>query len=374
MGDIEIIPVEARNDLKKFINLPWSIYPSQSNWVPPLKSDLKRLLNTKKHPFWEFSKRELFIAERCGKPIGRIAAIVDENYNKYHQEKMGIWGFFEGYNDHEAAKSLFNAAEEWVRLQGMEFIRGPLNPSTNYEVGLLIEGFEHFPAIMMPWNFPYYRELVEDSGYTKEKDLFTFRIHETDPAGPRIERLGKRLLSKGHVTIRNISRKNYDSEIKLFTRLYNQAWAENWGFVPMSDGEIREMARNLKRILDEDLVFFLLYDGKPAGVVMVLTDMNPLLKQADGRMGLFTGVKFLLRSRFAVGFRMAMAGVIKEFKRLGTPLALFHHLNKLLRGHKQYEFLECGWTLEDNRDINELAIEMGAKRYSVYRIFRKSLV
>jgi len=373
MGDIQIFPVMTRQDLKKFVNLPWSIYPRNSNWVPPLKSDFKRLLNTKKHPFWEFSKRQLFIAEKNGRPVGRIAAIIDNNYNDYHNEKMGAWGFFECFNDPDTAKALFASSEEWVKSKGMTFIRGPLNPSTNYEVGLLVEGFEHLPAIMMPWNYPYYSTLVQNSGYVKEKDLFTFRVYQTDPAGPRIERLGKRVLSKGHVTIRNISRKNYDSEIKLLARLYNQAWAENWGFVPMTDGEIREMGKNLKRVLDEDLIFFLLYDREPAGVVMVLPDMNPFLKQADGRMGLFTGVRFLLRSRFTVGFRMAMAGVLKEFQRLGVPLALFHHLNKLLRGHKQYEFLECGWTLEDNRDINALAIEMGARKYSIYRIFRKSL-
>lgn len=372
MGDIEIFPVETRQDMRKFVNLPWSIYPLNSNWVPPLKSDFRKLLNAKKHPFWEFSKRELFIAERGGRPVGRIAAIIDENYNDYHKEKMGIWGFFECFNDPDASKALFASAEEWVRSRGMEFIRGPLNPSTNYEVGLLVEGFEHLPTIMMPWNHPYYSALVQNSGYMKEKDLFTFRVYQTDPAGPRIERLGKRVLSKGHVTIRNISRKTYGSDIKLLARLYNQAWAENWGFVPMSDGEIEDLAVNLKRVLEQDLVFFTLYDGEPVGVVMVLPDMNPLLKQANGMMGLITGIKFLLRRKFTVGFRAAMGGVRKEFKRLGVPLVVFHHLDTLLRGHKQIQFLECGWNLEDNRDINELEIEMGAKKYSTYRIYRKS--
>ncbi|MCX5873399.1 MAG: acyl-CoA N-acyltransferase, partial [Deltaproteobacteria bacterium] len=319
-------------------------------------------------------KRELFIAERDGKLIGRIAAIVDENYNEYHKEKMGTWGFFECFNDHEAAKRLFNAAEEWVRLQGMEFIRGPLNPSTNYEVGLLIEGFEHFPTIMMPWNYSYYRDLIENSGYIKEKDLFTFRIHQTDPIGERVQRLGLRALNKGHVSIRNISRKSYESDIWLLAKLYNEAWADNWGFAPMSDHEIHEMARNLRRILEENLVFFLLYDGEPAGVVMVLPDMNPLLKQANGRMGLFTGIKFLLRRRFTVGLRAAMVGLKTDFKRLGAPLVMFRHLNNLFRGHKQIQFMEGGWTLENNKDINKLLVEMGAKKYSVYRIFRKSLV
>jgi hypothetical protein len=374
MSEIRIVQVQTQKDLNRFIDTPWAIYPRDSNWVPPLKSDFKRLLNTAKHPFWKFSRRELFIAERDGRPVGRIAAIIDNNYNDYHNEKMGIWGFFECFNDHEASKALFSCAEEWVKSKGMTFIRGPLNPSTNYEVGLLIEGFEYLPTIMMPWNFPYYPKLVEEAGYVKEKDLFTFRVYQTDLPGPRIERLGKRVLSKGHVKIRNISRKNYDSEIMLLARLYNQAWAENWGFVPMSDGEVHEMAKNLKRVLQEDLVFFSLYDDEPSGVMMVLPDMNPLLKQANGRLGLITGMKLVLRKQFVVGLRAAMCGLRKEFKRLGVPLVMFHHLNSLLRGRHLIEFMECGWTLEDNHDINQLLIELGAQKYSVYRIFRKSFL
>jgi hypothetical protein len=374
MLDIEIVTVRTRNDLTEFVNLPWSIYNTDDNWVPPLKKDFRRLLDTKKHPFWKFGQRELFLAKRDGKPIGRIAAITDYNYNQYHNEKMGIWGFFECVNDPTTARLLLSKAEEWTKSQGMQFIRGPLNPSTNYEVGLLVEGFEHEPTIMMPWNFPYYSKLVEGAGYSKEKDLFTFRVYQTDPAGPRIERLGKRVLSKGHISIRNISRKNYDTDMRLLARLYNQAWADNWGFVPMSDSEVDEMARNLNRIFEEDLVFFILYDGQPVGVVMVMPDMNPLLKQANGSIGLITGMKFLLRRRLTVGLRAAMGGILKEYKRLGGPLVVFHHLNRLFRGHKQIQFLECGWNLEDNKEINDLEVEMGARRFSVYRIFRKSLI
>lgn len=373
MGDIKIFTVRTRKDMNKFTNLPWSIYPRNSNWVPPLKYDFKKLLNTKKHPFWEFSKRELFIAEKDGVTIGRIAAIIDGNYNDYHKEKMGIWGFFECFNDPEVAKGLFVCAEEWVRAKGMQFIRGPLNPSTNYEVGLLVEGFEEFPTIMMPWNHPYYADLVENAGYIKEKDLYTFRIKQTDPPGPRIDRLGKRVLSKGHISIRNISRSNYDSDIRLFAKIYNQAWSQNWGFVPMSEKEIEEMGTNLKRVFDEDFVFFTLYDGEPVGVVMILPDMNPLLKQANGRLGLITGIKLLLRRKFVFGLRTAMAGVKSEFKRLGVPLVMFHHLDKLFRGDEKLQFMECGWNLENNADVIATEIEMGAKKCSTYRIYRKSL-
>ncbi|MGC8657947.1 MAG: acyl-CoA N-acyltransferase [Desulfomonilaceae bacterium] len=372
MSDIKIFTVRTRKDMNQFTNLPWSIYPRKSNWVPPLKYDFKKLLNTKKHPFWEFSRRELFIAEKNGVPVGRIAAIIDGNYNDYHKEKMGIWGFFECFNDPEVAKALFACAEEWVKAKGMQFIRGPLNPSTNYEVGLLVEGFEEFPALMMPWNHPYYPDLVENAGYVKEKDLYTFRIKQTDPPSSRIERLGKRMLSKGHVSIRNISRSNFDSDIKLFAEIYNEAWSQNWGFVPMTDKEIEEMGANLKRVFDEEFVFFMLYDGEPVGVGMVLPDMNPLLKEANGRLGLITGMKLLLRKHFVVGVRTAMAGVKRKFKRLGVPLVMFHHLDRVFRGHEKIQLMECGWNLEDNADVIATEIEMGCSKCSTYRIYRKS--
>jgi hypothetical protein len=372
MSEIRIVQVQTQKDLNRFVDTPWAIYPRDSNWVPPLKSDFKRLLNTAKHPFWKFSRRELFIAERDGRPVGRIAAIIDNNYNDYHNEKMGIWGFFECFNDHEASKALFSCAEEWVKSKGMTFIRGPLNPSTNYEVGLLIEGFEYLPTIMMPWNFPYYPELVEEAGYVKEKDLFTFRLFQTDPIGARIERLSKRVLRKGHVSIRNISRKNYASDIRLLASLYTDAWSTNWGFVPMSDGEIVEMGRNLSRILEDNLVFFLFYDGEPTGIAMMLPDINPFLKKADGRMTIISAIKFLLRRRLTMGLRAAMAGVKKQFHGLGVPLVIYHYMNRVFRSNQNVKFVEFGWTLEDNNEINDIVHEVGAKKSGVYRIYRKS--
>lgn len=373
MSDIEIVKVEARRDFREFTDLPWSVYSGSDNWVPPLKTDFARLLDPRKHPFWKFAQRELFLARKNGRPVGRIVAIVDGNYNRYQNELMGIWGFFECENDDEIAGLLFKSAEEWTKSQGMRFMRGPLSPSTNYEAGLLVEGFDHMPSIMMPWNFPYYEKLVVGAGYAKEKDLFTYRVHQTDPVGSRIDRLAKHVIKKGHVSIRNVSRKTFDSDIRLLASLYNEAWADNWGFTPMSEDEVKEMGRNLKRVLEEELLFFILYDGEPVGVMMVLPDMNPVLKQANGRLGFSTGMKVLLRRRFTTGLRAAMGGVLKRYKRLGIPLVMFHYLNNLLRGHKRINFMELGWMLEDNKDVTETTIEMGAKKSAVYRIYRKSL-
>ena len=182
MADIEIIPVEGGSELKDFIDLPWRIYGSYPNWVPPLKEEVRRMLDPGGHPFWEFSERILFLVRRGSETVGRIAGIIDRHYNQFHGEKMGIWGFFECDDDPEAAAALFSSVETWALQKGMTFMRGPLSPSTNYEVGLLIEGFAHAPVLMMTYNPPYYPGLVESCGYTKEKDLMAFLIDWRLPA------------------------------------------------------------------------------------------------------------------------------------------------------------------------------------------------
>ena len=176
MGELNIIVVEGGPDLKDFIDLPWKIYTEYPNWVPPLKKDVRRMLDPDKHPFWEFSERILFLARRGSRTVGRIAGIIDRHYNEFHNEEMGIWGFFECVDDHEAAAALFSSVEKWVRQKGMTFMRGPLSPSTNYEVGLLIKGFNYPPALMMAYTPPYYPGLVESCGFSKEKDLLAFLI------------------------------------------------------------------------------------------------------------------------------------------------------------------------------------------------------
>ena len=178
MAGLEIITVQTRSDTTYFINLPWKIYENYPLWVPPIKSLVRRLLDPVKHPFWKFSERVLFLARRGSETVGRTAGIVDGNYNQHHNTKMGAWGFFECRQDTEAAAALFKAVEDWVREKGMTFLRGPLNPSMNYECGLLIEGFEQAPTIMMSYNPPYYADLIEANGFKKEKDLIALRMVE----------------------------------------------------------------------------------------------------------------------------------------------------------------------------------------------------
>ncbi|MDD3472167.1 MAG: acyl-CoA N-acyltransferase, partial [Syntrophaceae bacterium] len=256
----------------------------------------------------------------------------------------------------------------------MEFVRGPLNPSTNYEVGLLIDGFENFPALMMPWNFPYYLKLVEANGYEKEKDLLSMRLNKKDPLSPKIQRLAARVRRKTQVTIKPFSKKTYWDDIRLLADIYHDAWSDNWGFVPMSENEIRQMGKNLKRAMEPDMIFFIFYEGEPAGVGMVLPDFNPLLKEFNGRITLSGAFKYLLRRRYIRGGRALMGGIRKKFRNLGLPVIIFDYLDQLLRRDERIDYLEMGWNLEDNDAINKFELAMGAHIRSRYRIFRKNLI
>jgi hypothetical protein len=374
MSDLDIVQIQTRSELKQFIDLPWKIYPRDCLWVPPLKRQVRKLLDTRKHPFWKFSEQALFLARRGAQVVGRVAGIIDNNHNRYHNEQAGAWGFFECQNDQEAARCLLSAVEDWARSKGMTLLRGPLNPSTNYEVGTLVEGFEYPPTVMMPWNYPYYASLVEGSGFQKEKDLLALQVltHQYK-IGDRIRRLTERIKKKGKIWSRNGSKKHVESEMSLIAEIYRSAWAENWGFVPMTDEENRVMAKELLPVMVEELTFFLYYGDQPAGVAMVMLDVNPLLKRLNGKIGITGLVKYILYRKEIRGLRGAVFGVKKEYRNLGLPLVAFDHLYNVLEGNDKYDYLEFGWNLEDNDAINKFELEAGAKVYKRYRVFKKDL-
>jgi hypothetical protein len=373
MAGIEIITVEKRSELKDFIDLPWKIYAEYPKWVPPIKKEVRRMLDTGLHPFWEFSARILFLARRGSKTVGRIAGIIDRHHNEFHGEQMGIWGFFECADDPKAASSLFSSVETWARWKGMTFVQGPLNPSINYEAGLLIEGFEYPPALMMTYNPPYYPRLVESCGFTKEKELFSFLVKWPYRLPEWLERLAERLAQKKGIRIRAFRLKDPVPELALVREIYNDCWSKNWGYVPLSDHEIREIGKSMVQIADQDLAFFIYYEGEPAGVCVILPDINPLLKRLNGRIGLSGLLKFLLYRRKITGLRGLLFGVKEKYRQLGLPLLAFRHLYEVVRRKGIYRYLELGWTLEDNESINFLVEEAGAKIHNKYSIFRKSL-
>jgi hypothetical protein len=373
MAGIEIAAVEGRSELKEFIDLPWRIYAGYPNWVPPLKKEVRRVLDTHKHPFWEFSERILFLARRGSETVGRIAGIIDRHNNEFHNEKVGVWGFFECADDPAAAAALFSSVESWLRSKGMAFMRGPLSPSTNYEVGLLVEGFDYPPALMMAYTPPYYQGLVESCGFSKEKDLLAFLIDGAYTLPEWMDRLAEKIAKKKGVHIRLYRPKEEDAEFALIREIYNEAWAGNWGFVPLSEDEMRDIQRNVMEFADPDLAFFIYYEDEPAAFCLIFPDMNPLLKRLNGRIGLQGLLKVLMYKGEIHGLRLLMLGIKEKYRQLGLPMLALHHICEIVRKKERYHSLEIGWTLEDNEPVNSLIEEAGAKRHKKYRIFRKSL-
>lgn len=373
MTSLDIITVASRSELKDFIDLPWAIYAEFPQWVPPLKKEVRRMLDPGSHPFWEFSERVLFLARRGKKTVGRIAGIIDRHHNAFHDEQMGIWGFFECADDPEAAKALFSSVETWIRHKGMTFVRGPLNPSINYEAGLLIDGFDSAPALMMTYNPPYYPRLVETCGFSKEKDLFSYIIDGDSQLPEWLESLANRLARKKGVHIRPLRLKDPLPELALVRDIFNDCWFGNWGYVPLSDHEIREIGKSMMKIADPDLAFFLYYEEEPVGVCVILPDINPLLKRLNGHIGLSGVLKYLLYQREVIGLRGLLFGIKEKYRQLGFPLLAIRHLYEVVRKKGKYRVLELGWTLEDNESINSLLEEAGARIHKKFGLYRKSL-
>jgi hypothetical protein len=373
MSQIEILQVTRESELDEFIDLPWKIYANETNWVPPLKKAVRKLLDPAYHPFWKFSERVLFLARRGSQTVGRIAGILDNNFNSFHNENMGAWGFFECENNPSTAGALFDAVERWSRDKGLSFLRGPFNPSTNYEVGLLVEGFQYPPSIMMPYNPPYYVQLVESYGFSKEKDLLAVVLERSQKKSDRLARLARRIRRNKKVEIRKVDKRNLDSEIALLREIYNAAWSRNWGFVPMTDEEMLEMGKEMIRIADTDLILFVYYEGEPVGVTVALPDIGPLLKRLNGKIGLLGIFKVLFYKHEIRGVRVLAMGFKKTHQGLGLPILVCDHLVKVWE-RKSFDYVELGWNLEDNYDIIKIELEFGARVYKRYRIFRKDLV
>ena len=374
MAGVSVTPVQTRKEMKAFIDLPWDLYRDDPHWIPPIKSQVAKLLSPGHHPYWEFSRRELFLARRGSEVVGRVAAIVDDHYNDYQQEKMGTWGFFECRRDPEAATALFAAATGWVRQQGMEFLRGPLNPSLNYEAGILVQGFDSRPTLFMTYNPPYYLELVMLSGFRKEKDLLTYLTSRDHKPPEWAMSLGERLVQKQEVTIRTLDPKRFDEEVRLLTQIYVECWGQNWGFVPPTVAEVRDMVQNLNPIIDLDLAFFLYVGEEPVGVCIVIPDITPLLQRFNGKLGLRALIKKHLYWSEITGCRGFILGVKEEYRQVGAPLVALHYLIRAAEKKLQYHYVELGWNLEDNQAINLLYEEGGLRPHKRYRIFRKDLV
>lgn len=375
MATINILEVKSKTQIQSFVNLPWDIYRDAPLWVPPLKRLEFQLLDQDKHPFWENAEGIYFLAEKNNKIVGRIAAIVDHNYNTYSNQLCGAWGFFECINDQDVANALFEAAKQWLKEKNMTFMRGPLNPSTNYTCGMLIEGFELNPCVMMPWNYPYLNELVENYGMTKEQDLFAYLFDKsTANISDKLKRHLNHFKRKKTFSYRTTSKKTIVEDIQIMLDIYKKSWTQNWGFNPMSLREVDDLTHSLKYLIDPDF-FILFYNNDiPVGGLVALPDINILLKRCNGKLGLSTLWHWWkTRKLVRQGYRMILMGVKPEYHSLGLPLLL---LDCLLDKHAQspeIEWVEGSWTLESNTALNSMLVHFNGKNTKTYRIYRREI-
>jgi hypothetical protein len=375
---VEIRTVESRGDLRRFVDLPWRLYNSREHpqWVPPLRMSVFDALDQRGNPFYFQAERKLFLAWRDGKPVGRIAAIENRAHNQFHGDRVGFWGFFECVDDQEVANALFDAAQAWLEARGLDVIRGPMNPSTNYECGLLVDGFEHRPTFMTAWNPPYYDALCARAGFTKAKDLlaFWFEGETTGYALPDfVARQAERALTGGTLTFRDMDPSRFDEEVAGLWATYNDAWEKNWGFVPMSEPEFLHMAKDMKSLLDPRFAFVAEVGGEPVGFMLALPDYNEVLaRNRSGRLFPLGGPLMLWGKRRIRNMRVMALGV-RRAARSRSILALFTH--EIMRRGRLYgkNGAEASWLLEDNQLIVKPMRAMGAHERMRWRVYDRNV-
>jgi GNAT superfamily N-acetyltransferase len=368
--EVQVYPVTTRKHRRQFVELPWKLYKDDPNWVPPLRSNQAELLGYKSHPFHEVAEVETFIAQRDGVTVGRIAAILNHSHNKYYETNIGFFGFFESIDDQIVADALFEAARAWFAERGITQLRGPANPSMNYECGLLVEGFDSPPTFMMTYNPPYYAKLVEQAGFEKVHDLLAFigYIDQLPAVQEKLKPLADMAQERAEATIRPMNQKAFQKDLELFLDLYNRSLGHMWGFVPMTPNEVKALGKSLKYLLIPELSLAAEVKGEGVGVVIGLPDYNPRVKQIDGRLFPMGWWHLLHNKQGLKRIRVLSINVVPEYQRWGLGLSLMRDLvPKILEmGIKEAEF---SWVSEANTMACSGLRKGGAKHYKTYRMY-----
>ena len=368
--------VSTSGQLKSFIDFVHDLYKDDPNYVPELFIAQRDLLTPGKHPFHEHSTVQLFLAYDDKIIVGRIAAILNSNYNTFNSVQEGFFGFFDCIDDQETADLLMNEAISWVKQRGATKILGPVNPSTNEPCGLLIEGFNEPPVVMMTYNAPYYVTLLEHTGFTKNVDLIAYKLTTKDYTGDRLrsltEALKKRLTSR-NITFRPVDLKNFKEEVAKLREIYNSAWDKNLGFVPMTEKEFAYMAKDLKMILDKDFCMLAEHEGKIVGFSLTIPDINQILiKVKRGRL-LPAGIFKLLTQRKKINnLRVLALGIVEGYRKTGIDM--YFYLSIIDTGiRKNFISAEASWILEHNIPMNKAMLSINGNPYKKYRIYEKTL-
>ncbi|HJS95651.1 MAG TPA: hypothetical protein VJ741_15415 [Solirubrobacteraceae bacterium] len=369
---LDIRPVASKRELNTFIKLPWRLYRNEPNWVPPLVFDRRRFLDRSRNPFFKHAEVELFLAWRGEEPVGRVSAQIDRNFNEFQRHEWGMFGFFECVDDPEVAAGLLGVAAEWLRARGRDRIVGPMDFTTNDECGVLVDGYDRLPTILTNWHHPYYPALIEGAGLTKAMDLYMWSLDvaDRDSVHPAIWRVAAEVESKYGITVRNMRKKDMEAEIGRFLQVYNAAWERNWGFVPLTEEEVRHYAKDLKQILDENWAFIAEKDGEPVGAALTLPDYNQVFRHLNGRLLPFGWAKFLWYRRKIDRVRVFALGVKPEWVHTGVGAKLYERHWEAGERTRQGRG-ETGWTLESNKPMNRAMERMGGKIVRTYRVYER---
>ncbi|HWL73232.1 MAG TPA: hypothetical protein VNQ74_05125 [Burkholderiaceae bacterium] len=370
MADLIVKPVQSRRERREFLLLPWQIYRDDPNWIPPLLANQKELLGYKHHPFYDDAEIQTFLAYRGGRACGRIAAIVNRGHNRRYQDHVGFFGFFECTDDQQIASALFDTARAWLSERGLKQMRGPVNPSLNYECGLLVEGFDTPPFFMMTHNWPYYGRLIEGYGFQKVQDLFAFwgHINMLGTLDKKLDFVVEEATKRFGVKIRPLDTSRFVEEVRMFLDIYNQSLQATWGFVPLSEGEIKHLAKGMRHLIVPELTSIGEVEGRPIGVVFALLDYNQRIKEINGRLFPFGFLKLLSKRRELKRARVVSANVVPEYQRWGIGLVVLRGIvpSVLDWGVQEVEF---SWVLESNHLSRRTLERGGAKVSKLYRLY-----
>jgi GNAT superfamily N-acetyltransferase len=376
MGEVHVRPLTRRgSELNRFLHLSHSIYRDDPFWVAPLIFDFRKIF-TDANPFFQHAEMQLWIAERDGQDVGRIAGTIDRHFNEFHQDSSAFFGFFECVNDRAVSQKLFAAAMDWARSKGMKQMLGPLNPTTNEECGLLVDGFDSSPVLMMTYNPRYYAELITAEGFVKAKNLLAFAIDLVDTPMERFERIAAKVNDRApEINITRVNRRNLKPALAQVKEIYNEAWRKNWGFVPMTDAEINFLAARLKPLLTEGLAYVATNSHEPAGFLLAMPDFNQAIKPLKGRLltpNLIGFLPYLFGRRLPRTARVVTLGVKQKYQGRGIETAML--AEALRAGFKLgFRFAEASWILEDNVAVQRLIELFGGKLYKTYRIYERAL-
>lgn len=375
MAAIDVLQISDRKQCNEFIKFPWRIYQHDPAWVPPLIVERKAFLDRKRHPFYKHGEAALFLARRNGDVVGRIMASDDPNYNSLHQSNVGCFGLFECIDDREVAAALFEAAAHWLRKRGRNEIMGPIDYSTNYVCGLLIDGFQHPPTLLTSHNPPYYAALIEGSGFVKAKDWYAWLFTDFSRPTERLRKIVSARAGKHNVAIRPINVGKIAEESRRLRAIYNQAWQKNWGFVPFTEAESEHMAKEIKPLILPRATLIAEIDGEPVGFAICVPDINAAIRHVNGRLtrfGLPIGLIKLLYYRTKIGMvRFVALGVVEKYRRAGIAEMLV--LQTMDEVFKRGLIGELSMTLEDNVMVNRFVEALGASKYKTYRIYSRPL-